>query len=192
MVQTNRGIYSSVRLLGALTRSGCIQQCNHILPAEDKAFVATPAPWLESDPAQHSLGGQQHVLPGVELRGVGVLSAQVFCRRFGWEFCFTHVAKIPGQVDSFTCRWDRFTQCISTRLQGDIFSNSLRSGTVGVYFCWNQGALLSQVPPRSALPLWLSSWWAPLRVSHTHQLVHVGLNELPPPLNRSWSLPLVI
>lgn len=188
-----RDIYSSIRLLGAPARSGCIQKCNHVHPAEDKAFVAAPAPWLESTPPQHSLGGQQHVLPGVELRGVGVLSAQVLCCCFGWELCFTYVAKIPGQVDGFTCGWDRITHCISTRLQGDIFSNSLRCGTVRVYFCWNQGALLSQLPPRSFPPMALKlvDTTKSFPYPSIRQLVYVGPNKLSPPLNRSWSLLLV-
>lgn len=72
-------------------------------------------------PGEYSLGSQQHVFPGVELGGVGVLSAQVLCCCFGWELRFAHVAEIPGQVDGFTYKQDRLTSCINTRVKGNIF-----------------------------------------------------------------------
>lgn len=69
----------------------------------------------------YSLGSQQHVFPGVELRGVGVLSAEVFCRRLGWELRFAHVPKIPSQVNSFTYEQDRLTSCVNTHVKGERF-----------------------------------------------------------------------
>lgn len=77
-------------------------------------------------PGKYSLGSQQHVFPGVELGGVGVLSAQVFGCCFGWELRFAHVAEIPGQVDGFTYKQDRLTSCINTCVQGNIFYSCFR------------------------------------------------------------------
>lgn len=57
----------------------------------------------------HSLGSQQHVFPGVQLGGVGVLPAQVLCRRLGRELRLADVAKIPSQVNGLTCEQDRGT-----------------------------------------------------------------------------------
>lgn len=57
----------------------------------------------------YSLGSQKHVFPGVELRGVRVLPAQVLCRRLGWELRFTDVPEVPSQVNGFTCEQDRGT-----------------------------------------------------------------------------------
>ena len=51
-----------------------------------------------------SLGGQQHVFPGVQLGGVCVLPVQVLAHGFGRELCLADVAEVPGQVDGFTCR----------------------------------------------------------------------------------------
>lgn len=44
----------------------------------------------------YSLSGKQHILSGVEISRVCVLSVQVFRNCFGREFSFTDVSEIPS------------------------------------------------------------------------------------------------
>lgn len=42
------------------------------------------------------LGGQQHILSGVQVTGVRVLSVQILGHGFSRELCFTNIPKIPS------------------------------------------------------------------------------------------------
>jgi len=87
------------------------------------ASPATPAPghsalshlriyFLETPPAPHSLGSQQHVLPVGHLVAAHVRPGQVLSHSLGGELSLTHVSEVTSEVHSFTCGGDSSLQML--------------------------------------------------------------------------------
>lgn len=65
--------------------------------------ISSQARWVsrvgirdETQGLGHSLGGQQHILSGMQVTGVRVLPVQILRNSFGRKLCFADVSKIPS------------------------------------------------------------------------------------------------
>lgn len=143
----------------------------------------------------YSLGSQKHVFPGVELRGVGVLPAQVLCRRLGWELRFTDVPEVPSQVNGFTCEQDRGTsapcqhQCERELGTGNFCSITLLGLSSG-----RTGALPYLSGHPRALPTFISCCRNATEFLNLicKAIILCGPNEPVPALKSRWVLPLLL